>query len=250
MIRSPRSRMSRTYFSGSRASTGSMSTSFFRPHFGPSVASAACRSAGTEPLGSCSSIFSAAGSGELMSPSTTRPQTFSNGYLPTRSSMSTPRDRRVPPSLSGSAISVSNAITPSSPGRKSFVLTDGTLADRRSASVRERCGGRETGDPEAPRRLRKAYELREEPARGRGVDAVAEALLGTRIVTVRGNRDDRRPEELGAAGVAVAHAAVAERRAQLRLRRALNVGHAPTTREVEREARVWLVGGWLIRPVA
>ena len=45
----------------SRACLSSMSTSFFIPHFGPSVARPACRSAGTEPLGSCSSIGSAGG---------------------------------------------------------------------------------------------------------------------------------------------------------------------------------------------
>src|SRR5262245_58734383 len=39
--------------------------------------------------------------------------------------MSTPRYRSAEPSLSGSAISVSKAMTPSSPGRKSF--TPGTL---------------------------------------------------------------------------------------------------------------------------
>ena len=51
----------------------------------------ACRSAGTEPLGSCSSIGSDGGIGELMSSSTSSPQTFSNGYRPTSSSMSMPR---------------------------------------------------------------------------------------------------------------------------------------------------------------
>ena len=40
---------------------------------------------------------------------------------PTRSSMSTPRYRRALPSLSGSAISVSNAMTPSRPGTKSDI---------------------------------------------------------------------------------------------------------------------------------
>ena len=63
----------------SRASSSEMSMIFFIPHFGPSVASAACRSAGTEPLGSCSSIPSTGCSGELMSSSTSSPQTFSNG---------------------------------------------------------------------------------------------------------------------------------------------------------------------------
>lgn len=63
----------------SRACLSSMSTSFFIPHFGPSVASAAWRSAGTEPLGSCRWIASVGGRGELMSSSTSRPQTFSKG---------------------------------------------------------------------------------------------------------------------------------------------------------------------------
>ena len=45
----------------SRACSAEMSTSWRRPHFGPSVASPAWRSAITEPLGSCSSIRSAGG---------------------------------------------------------------------------------------------------------------------------------------------------------------------------------------------
>src|SRR3954447_13442860 len=51
-------------------------------------------------------------------PSTSRPHTFSNGTLPTRSSMSTPRYRSAPPSLSGSAIWVRKATWPSRPDLK------------------------------------------------------------------------------------------------------------------------------------
>ena len=47
------------------------------------------------------------------------PRRCSYGYRPTSSSMSTPRYRSEPPSRSGSAISVSTATTPSSPGLKS-----------------------------------------------------------------------------------------------------------------------------------
>src|SRR4051812_5294684 len=57
---------------------------------------------------------------EFRSLSTSRPQTRSYGTWPTSSVMSTPRYRRTPPSLSGSAISVSTATTPSSPGLKSL----------------------------------------------------------------------------------------------------------------------------------
>src|SRR5262245_29213905 len=49
--------------------------------------------------------------------------------------MSTPRYLSAEPSLSGSAISVSKAITPSSPGRKSF--TEGTLAHPHGPPVAE-----------------------------------------------------------------------------------------------------------------
>ena len=75
----------------SRACSGSMSTSCFRPHFGPSVARPAWRSAITEPLGSCSSIRSACGMPGSKLSSTSSPHTCSNGYWPTSSSMSTPR---------------------------------------------------------------------------------------------------------------------------------------------------------------
>jgi|SRR5664279_1644416 len=56
--------------------------------------------------------------------STSSAQMSSNPTRPTRSSRSTPRYRSDPPSLSGSAISVWNATTPSSPGMNVDPLVD------------------------------------------------------------------------------------------------------------------------------
>ena len=88
------------------------------------------RSAGAFPVSPAGSYGSGSGMTEFRSLSTSSPQTRSYGTWPTSSVMSTPRYRRTPPSLSGSAISVSTATTPSSPGLKSSA-TAGIYPDRR-----------------------------------------------------------------------------------------------------------------------
>src|SRR5581483_2668479 len=81
----------------------------------------ACRSAGARPVSPSGSNGSGSAMRDSMSSSTSSPQTFSYGYLPISGSTSTPRYRSVPPSRSGSMISVSTATTPSRPGLKSLV---------------------------------------------------------------------------------------------------------------------------------
>src|SRR4051794_28692599 len=105
----------------SRASSSVMSSSCPKPHDGASWASALCTSTRVSPVLIGSGYGVAGGMPGSNAPSTSRPHTFSNGTLPTRSSMSTPRYRSAPPSLSGSAISVANATTPSSPDCTSAV---------------------------------------------------------------------------------------------------------------------------------
>src|SRR5439155_4235091 len=75
-----------------------------------------CRSTRASPdrvTGATSGVGS--GSPRSSDSLTIRPQTRSNGTCPASSSTSTPRYRSAEPSLSGSAISVSKATTPSSP---------------------------------------------------------------------------------------------------------------------------------------
>src|ERR671921_439582 len=79
------------------------------------MASAAWTSTRTSPVCTGMGKGSAGGRPGPNLPSTSSAQTLPKVTLPTRSSMSTPRYRREPPSLSGSAISVSKAITPSRP---------------------------------------------------------------------------------------------------------------------------------------
>src|SRR5437764_8128939 len=105
----------------SRASSSGMSISSRKPHCGPSIASADCTSTRGSPEWTVSGWGSAGGIPGSSLPSTSSPQTCSNGTFPTSSSMSTPRYRRAPPSRSGSAISVAKATTPSRPERTSAV---------------------------------------------------------------------------------------------------------------------------------
>src|SRR4029077_9022363 len=77
------------------------------------------RSAGAFPVNAAGWYGSGWGMTEFRALSTSSPQTRSYGTGPTHPAISTPRYRRTPPSLSGSAISVSTATTPSSPGLKS-----------------------------------------------------------------------------------------------------------------------------------
>jgi hypothetical protein len=98
-----------------------MSRRGLRPQTGASMARADCTSTRMSPEWTGMGNGSAAGRPGLKAPSTSRPQTLPKETWPTRSSMSTPRYRSAPPSLSGSAISVSNATIPSSPGTKSDI---------------------------------------------------------------------------------------------------------------------------------
>ena len=75
----------------SRASSSEMSISCPKPHCGASIASADCTSTRGSPERTVSECGSAGGNPGRSSPSTSRPQTCSNGTLPTSSSMSTPR---------------------------------------------------------------------------------------------------------------------------------------------------------------
>src|SRR5437588_2329037 len=122
----------------SRASSSGMSISSRKPHCGPSIASADCTSTRGSPEWTLSGWGSAGGSPGSSLPSTSSPHTCSNGTLPTSSSMSTPRYRSAPPSRSGSAISVSNATTPSRPGLKSF-MARAAYRDRPGATSVESC---------------------------------------------------------------------------------------------------------------
>src|SRR4051812_9371788 len=99
-----------------------MSMSSWKPHSGASIASALWTSTRASPERTVSGHGSAGGSPGSNCPSTSRPQTFSNGTLPTSSSMSMPRYRSAPPSLSGSAISVAKATTPSRPDCTSLLM--------------------------------------------------------------------------------------------------------------------------------
>src|SRR3954451_5512174 len=148
--------------------------------------------------------------------------------------MSTPRYRSEPPSLSGSAISVSNAMTPSRPGRKSLA---GALigANRTACDVRGGPPGRA-----AATRLGDGDELREERARRRCVEPVVEAL--PRAVLVAGGRhgEDRGRGEPRAARVAEADAAGVLREAKLRVGRVRDAldGDAANAVEDERPVEV------------
>src|ERR671938_2056789 len=116
------------------------------------MASAACTSTRTSPV--CTGIGkgSAGGRPGPNLPSTSSAQTLPKVTLPTRSSMSTPRYRREPPSLSGSAISVSKAITPSRPGTKSSAISHAPL---RAGLVPAREAAHDCGcDPRPCRRPR------------------------------------------------------------------------------------------------
>ena len=75
----------------SRACSSEMSISSPNPHCGPSMASADCTSTRGSPECTVSRCGSAGGRPGSSLPSTSRPQTCSNGTLPTSSSMSTPR---------------------------------------------------------------------------------------------------------------------------------------------------------------
>src|SRR5690349_2492267 len=95
---------------------------------GASMASPACTSTRTSPLWMGSGNGSAGGNPWPNLPSTSSAHTSPKvTWRLTKSSMSTPRYRSAPPSLSGSAISVVKATTPSSPGTKS----SGTAVMRR-----------------------------------------------------------------------------------------------------------------------
>ena len=74
-----------------RAWASEMSISWRSPHSGASCASAACTSTRGSPLRMPSGCGSAGGRPGRNAPSTSSPQTCSNGTVPTRSSMSTPR---------------------------------------------------------------------------------------------------------------------------------------------------------------
>ncbi len=75
----------------SRASSSPVSISGLNPHSGASIASAAWTSTRGSPERTLSGCGSANGRPGSNVPSTSRPQTFSYGTEPTRSSMSTPR---------------------------------------------------------------------------------------------------------------------------------------------------------------
>ena len=75
----------------SRASSSEMSISWPKPHCGASIASADWTSTRGSPECTVRAFGSAGGSPGSSVPSTSRPQTCSNGTLPTSSSMSTPR---------------------------------------------------------------------------------------------------------------------------------------------------------------
>ena len=75
----------------SRACSSEMSISDWKPHSGPSSASAAWTSTRGSPERIASGCGAAGGRPGWSVPSTSRPQTCSNGTWPTISSMSTPR---------------------------------------------------------------------------------------------------------------------------------------------------------------
>src|SRR3954454_16027584 len=106
----------------SRHCTSSMSSSCCSPHVGASIAIALSTSTRMSPECTGTGNGSAGGSPGLNLPSTSSPHTLPKLTRPTSSSMSTPRYRSAPPSRSGSAISVSKAITPSRPGLKSPLI--------------------------------------------------------------------------------------------------------------------------------
>src|SRR5664279_567763 len=99
----------------SRACSSVMSSNGPNPRAGASSGSEDCTSTRTSPDRNAG-VEVSTGSPAPKASSTSRDQTSSNPIRPTRSSMSTPRYRSDPPSLSGSAIVVWKATTPSSPG--------------------------------------------------------------------------------------------------------------------------------------
>jgi hypothetical protein len=102
-----------------RAWSSSMSSSGCRPQYGASMATADWTSTRMSPECTGTGNGSAGGRPGPNRPSTRSAHAFPNETFPIRSSMSTPRYRSALPALSGSAISVSNATTPSRPGVKS-----------------------------------------------------------------------------------------------------------------------------------
>src|ERR1700744_856633 len=114
------------------------------PQIGASVARAACTSTRTSPECTGRLNASAAGRPGVNELSTSRPHTWANETCPTSSSIPPPRERSEPPSLSGSAISDSKAITPSSPGLKSDI---GVSSSWLSCDEGDRAPGRGTKGP-------------------------------------------------------------------------------------------------------
>ncbi len=74
--------MTDTRARSSRACSSSMSITAWSPHSGPSIASAACRSTRGSPVRTVSGCGIAGGRPGSNEPSTSRPQTCSNGTLP------------------------------------------------------------------------------------------------------------------------------------------------------------------------
>jgi hypothetical protein len=109
----------------SRACSSLMSSNCPSPQYGASMATADCTSTRISPECTGTGNGSAGGRPGPNFPSTSSAQTFPKETCPIRSSISTPRYRSAPPSLSGSAISVSKATTPSSPGLKSDIWSPG-----------------------------------------------------------------------------------------------------------------------------
>src|SRR5919199_1223232 len=128
------------------------------------MASAAWTSTRTSPV--CTGIGngSAGGRPGPNLPSTSSAQTLPKVTLPTRSSMSTPRYRREPPSLSGSAI------TPSRPGTKSSAISHAPL---RAGLVPAQEAAHDCGcDPRPCRRPRDTRGGRPVPSRTAGGSTV------------------------------------------------------------------------------